>query len=236
MHQHLSVLCWRGEAAPPFFLPFKSSGPQSCCVMHREVCQSKTSRNRCPKRCTIAACLLICWNQVPHSHSVESFHFQTPPPPLPQALLDDDLLTLCWCTVEQGLTFVPGVVLVQWLLVQLPLWTVTVPSPQASYWKSRQLSHCVQYFFSLSPQEQSVAESAIQTFHTGSVWGKKRLHLSPSACMLLNHATCFTVVSCLRAPAVYLGMWPCATLRPSRSLCIVWYQLSCAEEMNTNWF
>lgn len=46
-----------------------------------------------------------------------------------------------------------------------------VPSTRASYWKTRQLSDCVEHFFFLH-QEQSASESAIQTFHTDSVWKK----------------------------------------------------------------
>ena len=50
-------------------------------------------------------------------------------------------------------------VLVQWLLVQLPLWTVTN-------------SYLIMWIFFPQQEEQSASESAIQTFHTGAVWGK----------------------------------------------------------------
>lgn len=71
--------------------------------------------------------------------------------------------TLVWCAVEQGLTFSPEMILVQWLFVQLPpepeLKQIgNVPSQQASYLKTRQLSDCLHLFFFLfSRQEQSAS-------------------------------------------------------------------------------
>lgn len=120
--------------------------------------------------------------------------------------------TLVWCAVEQDLTFCPEIILVQWLLVQLPpepeLRQIgNVLSPRASYLKTRQLSDCVQQFF-FSRREQSASSSALQTFHTGCIW-TKWVHLCVHTVLSMLKTSYF----CLRFSTFYLEMWPCESLK-----------------------
>ena len=107
-----------------FLLPSSPRAPKffwakaSLCLKQAGV---RETHNHCLSPRPTSPCLLFCWNQVPYSYPVKSIHLYSPP----RFLFAYDLLTPFWCTVEQGLTFCPGMVLVQWLLVQLPLRTVT---------------------------------------------------------------------------------------------------------------